>query len=112
MNKPTIKSIKTAILTVLGRNRLDISNITQEDLAKVCATLGFKVSPYLIVEAHLFSCGGFATEGKGPFDPEKLLEWIKKREAKILPVKSQPTQSQELSPMRAIEKRYNMMTKS
>ena len=69
MDKPTLKQIKASIVTVVGRSRLDNSNLTQEELSKVCANLGYKLSPYLVVEAHLFSCGGFAAEGKGPFDP-------------------------------------------
>ena len=52
---------------------------------QTCTSLGFKMSPYLAVEAHLISCGGFATEGKGPFDVQKILQWLRKRAHKVLP---------------------------
>ena len=55
------KKIREAILQVVGRGRTDYSTLTQEELGKVCKSLGFKLSPYLVVEAHLVSCGGFAT---------------------------------------------------
>ena len=52
------------------------------------------MSPYLAVEAHLISCGGFATQGKGPFDVKKILAWLKKRSLKVMP--AQPDFAAEL----------------
>ena len=79
-------------------------------MEQTCTSMGYKISPYLIVEAHLISCGGFATNGKGPFEPEKLLEWLKKRENKILPVK--PTHTLELNPKGTAKDRYNTIVRS
>ena len=47
--------------------------------------MGFKISPYLAVEAHLVSCGGFATQGTGPFDIHKAIAWLKKWQVKVAP---------------------------
>ena len=51
------------------------------------------MSPYLAVEAYLVSCGGYATQGKGPFDMYKLLDWLRSRQATILPFKPSHNQS-------------------
>ena len=53
--------------------------------------LGFKMSPYLAVEAHLISCGGFKTQGHGPFDIKKALAWLLKRSLKVMPNKPDET---------------------
>ena len=68
-----------AIAKVVGRSRTDYTTLTQDELKQTLVNLGFKMSPYLAVEAHLISCGGFATQGKGPFDIKKILAWLKKR---------------------------------
>ena len=54
---------------------------------KACQNMGFKISPYLAVEAHLISCGGFATQGKGPFDVHRAIAWLKKRSLVVAPSK-------------------------
>ena len=36
----------------------------------------------------MVSCGGYAKQGKGPFDMEKLLGWLRQRDSKIMPVKA------------------------
>ena len=73
------KTFKAAIAKVVGRSRQDYSDLTQDELMKACKNMGFKISPYLAVEAHLVSCGGFATQGTGPFDIHKAIAWLKKR---------------------------------
>ena len=68
---------------MVGRSKSDYSSLTQDEIKQACVNLGMKMSPYLAVEAHLVSCGGYATQGKGPFDLHKLLEWIKTRQATL-----------------------------
>lgn len=79
------KSVKAAIAKVVGRSRQDYSDLTQEELHQTCVNLGFKMSPYLAVEAHLVACGGYQTEGKGKFDIKKLIAWLHKRSVKVMP---------------------------
>ena len=54
---------------------------------KVCELLGFKLSPYLSIEAYLYCKGGAAQHGEGPFNAVKLHEWLHKREILISPTK-------------------------
>lgn len=96
-----------AISKVVGRNRTDFSDLSADQLTQVCSNLGFKLSPYLVVEAHLYSCGGHQTQGKGPFIIEKLLEWLGKREVKIMPVK--PSHSLQLSQAEQGANDYDIM---
>ena len=79
--------IKAAIVKVVGISRSDYSDLNQEEIHKTCEQLGFTLSPYMAVEAHLVSHGGFKSQGKGPFDMQKLLGWLRQRENIILPVK-------------------------
>ena len=79
--------IKAAIVKVVGISRSDYSDLNQDEIHKTCEQLGFIVSPYMAVEAHLVSHGGYQSQGKGPFDMNKLLGWLRQRENIILPVK-------------------------
>ena len=54
-------------------------------MQKVCEELGFKLAPVMALEAYLYSRGGFATQGKGSFELQRLLSWISKRKVRIQP---------------------------
>lgn len=83
----TEKKVKEVIAKVVGRSRQTFSTLSQDEMTQTCELLGFKMSPYLSVEAHMVSCGGFETQGNGPFDVLKFIDWLKKRQVRILPVK-------------------------
>ena len=61
-------------------------------MQQVCENLGFAMTTYLSIEAFLYCKGGAATKGTGPFDMNKLLEWLQKREILISPKKKQEHQ--------------------
>ena len=54
-----LKTIKAAIVKVVGISRSDYSDLNQQEILSTCEKLGFKLSPYMAVEAHLISRGGF-----------------------------------------------------
>lgn len=54
-----IKSLKAAIAQVVGGRRSDYSTLSKDEIMQTCTVLGFKMSPYLAIEAHMVSCGGF-----------------------------------------------------
>lgn len=57
--------------------------LKKDDMVVCAKKLGYTIPPYLAVEAYLVCCGGYKINGSGPFDPDKLHDWLIKRECRL-----------------------------
>ena len=57
--------------------------LSKDDMVACSKKLGYRIPPYLAVEAYLVACGGYKINGSGPFEPEKLHKWLLQREVRL-----------------------------
>ena len=91
----SLKETKDAFQLYANQHFKKVNALTKDDMVACSKKLGYKIPPYLAVEAYLYACGGYKINGSGPFDPEQLHKWLLQREVRLGHGKHSKTQSMD-----------------